>query len=191
MVTSLGFLPCAVTGNINTKSLPQKELEIKGWGFAKTKNINMNMYEVEYDWGTYMTMSGTYTIQLLSLFAQSDNTRDQKGKKSTKRCLMKASKRIKTDIGNDDYDDEVYEKFMQGSTCADSKNENAKWNEVHIELWKKLENIGTLDHFGVVHLSLWTDLIVNGTVSGVDEEPDWSRYRHIISVDPLPAKEGC
>lgn len=51
-----------------------------------------------------------------------------------------------------------------------------------------MENIGTLVHFGVVHLSLWTDLIVNGTVSGVDEEPDWSRYRHIISVDPLPKR---
>ena len=99
-----------------------------------------------------------------------------------------ASKRVKTDIGNDDYDGQVYEKFMQGTTCADSKNENAKWNEVHIELQKKLENIGTLDRFGVVHLSLWTDLIVNGTVSGVDEEPDWSRYRHIVSVDPLPKR---
>ena len=51
-----------------------------------------------------------------------------------------------------------------------------------------MENIGTLDRFGVVHLRLWTDLIVNGTVSGVDEEPDWSRYRHIISVDPLPKR---
>lgn len=61
-------------------------------------------------------------------------------------------------------------------------------NEVHIELRKTLEKLGTLDRFSVVHLSLWTDLIVNGTVSGVDEEPDWSKYRHITSVDPLPKR---
>lgn len=138
-----------------------------------------------------------YTVQLnkllvLSLFVHSDNTRDQKGKKSTKRCLMKnspsASKRLKTDIGDDDYDDDVYEKFMQGTTRADSKNEKAKWHEVHIELRKKLEKMGSLDRFEVVHLSLWTDLIVNGTIKGVDEEPDWSRYRHITSIDPLPKR---
>ncbi|KAL9985386.1 hypothetical protein ACROYT_G007782 [Oculina patagonica] len=136
------------------------------------------------------TNSGEQNIIRLAVVVDSDNMRDQKGKKSTKRCLMKnspsTSKRVKTDIDND-HDDEVYEKFVQGIN-TDSKNENSKWNEVHIDLHKKLEKIGTLDRFGVVHLSLWTDLIINGTVSGVEEEPDWSKYRHITSVDPLPRK---
>ncbi|XP_078355942.1 uncharacterized protein LOC144640732 [Oculina patagonica] len=136
------------------------------------------------------TNSGEQNIIRLAVVVDSDNMRDQKGKKSTKRCLMKnspsTSKRVKTDIDND-HDDEVYEKFVQGIN-TDSKNENSKWNEVHIDLRKKLEKIGTLDRFGVVHLSLWTDLIINGTVSGVEEEPDWSKYRHITSVDPLPRK---
>ena len=65
-------------------------------------------------------------------------------------------------------------------------SENNEWNEVHIDLRKKLEKTGTLNRFGVVHLSLWTDLIMNGIVSGSEEEPDWSKYRHITSVDPLP-----
>lgn len=50
------------------------------------------------------------------------------------------SKRVKTDIDNDhdDDDDEVYEKFVQGIK-TDSKNANSKWNEVHIDLPRKLE----------------------------------------------------
>lgn len=80
---------------------------------------------------------------------------------------------MKTDLG-DDYDEEVYEKFIQGSV-TDTKSENNKWNEVHIDLRKKLEKAGTLNRFGVVHLSLWTDLIMNGIVSGSEEEPDWSK----------------
>lgn len=162
------------------------------WNLQREKGFK----EISLPWGRNGYVMELYNSTekfktlVLSLFVHSDNTCDQKGKKSTQQCLMtnspSASKRVKTDIGNDNYDDEVYEKFMQGPTCTDSKNENAKWSEVHIELRKMLEKLGTSDHFGVVHLSSWTDLIVNGTVSGVDEEPDWSKYRHITSVDPMP-----
>ena len=93
---------------------------------------------------------------------------------------------MKTDLG-DDNDEEVYEKFIQGS-ATDTKSENNKWNEVHIDLRKKLEKAGTLNCFGVVHLSLWTDLIMNGIASGSEEEPEWFKYRHITSVDPLPKR---
>jgi len=185
-------LPCAVKGNINTKSPPQKGLEIsRGGGSQRQKKINICMKfncnfqrergfkEIFLPWGRYGYVMELYNTTekfktlVLSLFEHSDNTRDQKGKKSIQQCLMtnspSASKRVKTDISNDDYDVEVYEKLIQGPTCTDSKNENAKWNEVHIELRKTLEKLGTSDRFGVVHLSLWTDLIVNGTASGVYE----------------------
>lgn len=126
----------------------------------------------------------------IPLFVHTDNKRDKKGKKTAKRCLItnpsSATKKAKTDY-DDGFDDEAYEKFIQGSN-AGTKSENSRWNEVHIELRKKLEKSGTLNRFGVVHLSLWTDLIIEGTVSGSDEEPDWSKYRHITSVDPLPKR---
>ena len=58
----------------------------------------------------------------------------------------------------------------------------------HLELRKALEQAGTLDRYGIKHLRLWTDLIRDGTVSGCHEEPDWSKYLHVVHVAPLPKR---
>lgn len=68
------------------------------------------------------------------------------------------------------------------------KSKNNDWNTNHVELRRYLEKNGTIGRFGISHLSLWTDLIIEGTVSGPEEEPDWSKYKHIVQVDPMPKR---
>lgn len=65
------------------------------------------------------------------------------------------------------------------------KDNNAVWNKIHVELRKSLEETGQLNRFGIKHLSLWTDLIQKGEVAGPREEPDWSKYKHIVNVEPM------
>lgn len=97
-------------------------------------------------------------------------------------------------VGSDDddddkeFDDEAFNKFQNTSSAGKPalKDNNAQWNKSHIDLRKSLEETGQLSRFGVKHLSLWTDLIQKGEVSGPKEEPDWSKHKHIIDIEPMP-----
>ena len=97
--------------------------------------------------------------------------------------------------GSDDDDDlddiadeEAYMNFLANGTDDKLKDTNDNWNKVHVELRKSLEKAGTLDRYGIPHLSLWTDLIIEGRVSGVGEEPDWSKHLDIVKVQPVPKR---
>lgn len=88
-----------------------------------------------------------------------------------------------------DSDSEAFEKFIKNSNPEEKlKSKNSDWNTSHIELRRHLEKNGTLGRFGISHLSLWTDLVLEGTLAGPEEEPDWTKYRHIVQVDPLPKR---
>ena len=88
---------------------------------------------------------------------------------------------------SDASEDEVaFQRFLKkGADKGKLKSQNSDWNTCHVELRKALEESGTVDRYGIQHLSLWTDLILDGTVSGSHEEPDWSKYLH---VEPLPKR---
>jgi hypothetical protein len=97
--------------------------------------------------------------------------------------------------GSDDDDDlddiadeEAYMNFLANGTDDKLKDTNDNWNKVHVELRKSLEKARTLDRYGIPHLSLWTDLIIEGRVSGVGEEPDWSKHLDIVKVQPVPKR---
>ncbi|KAJ7369986.1 hypothetical protein OS493_034931 [Desmophyllum pertusum] len=86
-------------------------------------------------------------------------------------------------------DEAAYEKFIeQSSDKGKLKSSNSDWNTCHVELRKALEQDGTLDRYGIQHLSLWTDLIQDGKVSGAHEEPDWRKYLNVVHVEPLPKR---
>ena len=94
-----------------------------------------------------------------------------------------------TDSDSGDSDDEAaFQKFLKGQGQGKLKSSNDSWNACHLELRKTLEQAGTLDRYGIKHLSLWTDLIRDGTVSGCHEEPDWTKYLHVVHVAPLPKR---
>lgn len=94
-----------------------------------------------------------------------------------------------SDSGASD-DEAAFQKFLkvQGEGKGKVKSGNDSWNACHLELRKTLEQAGTLDRYGIKHLSLWTDLILDGTLSGCHEEPDWTKYLHIVHVAPLPKR---
>ena len=92
-----------------------------------------------------------------------------------------------SDCGDSD-DEAAFQKFLKGQGECKLKSSNDSWNACHLELRKTLEQAGTLDRYGIKHLSLWTDLIRDGTVSGCHEEPDWTRYLHVVHVAPLPKR---
>ena len=85
-------------------------------------------------------------------------------------------------------DEEAYMEFLATGTNEKLKDTNDNWNSVHVQLRKSLERAGTLDRYGIPHLSLWTDLIVEGRVSGVNEEPDWNKHLDIVKVQPVPKR---
>ena len=86
-------------------------------------------------------------------------------------------------------DEAAFEKFLkQGGGKDKLKSANSDWNTCHVELRKALEKAGTLDRYGIQHLSLWTDLMQDGTVSGCNEQPDWAKYLHVVHVEPLPKR---
>lgn len=105
----------------------------------------------------------------------------------------KRAKRRKTfppadsDSGASD-DEAAYQKFLKSKGEGKLKLGNSNWNTCHMELCKALEQAGTLDRYGIKHLSLWTDLIENGTLLGCHKEPDWTKYLHVVHVEPLPKR---
>ena len=123
-------------------------------------------------------------------------------KKAVKRNILSgaktASKQRKlagcgdVDDVNDDDDDggiadeEAYLNFLDEGSDGKLKDANDDWNSVHVKLRKHLEKSGTLDRYGIPHLSLWTDFIMEGRVSGVGEEPEWSKHLDIVGIEPVP-----
>ncbi|KAJ7391174.1 hypothetical protein OS493_019305 [Desmophyllum pertusum] len=86
-------------------------------------------------------------------------------------------------------DEAAYEKFIEQSADKGKlKSSNSDLNTCHVELRKALEQDGTLDRYGIQHLSLWTDLIQDGKVSGAHEEPDWRKYLNVVHVELLPKR---
>ena len=69
-----------------------------------------------------------------------------------------------TDSDSGDSDEAAFQKFLKGQGEGKLKSSNDSWNACHLELRKTLEQAGTLDRYGIKHLSLWTDLIRDGTV---------------------------
>ena len=92
-----------------------------------------------------------------------------------------------SDSGASD-DEAAYQKFLKSKGEGKLKPGNSSWDTCHMELCKTLEQAGTLDRYGIKHLSLWTDLIQDGTLSGCHEEPDWTKYLHVVHVEPLPKR---
>ena len=66
--------------------------------------------------------------------------------------------------------------------------ENDLWNDAHCALVRDLERKGTVGRYGVKHLKLWTDLILEGKSAGVGEEPKWENYIDQVGVPPKPAR---
>ena len=91
---------------------------------------------------------------------------------------------------SDASEDEVaFQKFLKkGAGKGKLKSQNSDWITCHVELRKALEKSGTVDRYGIQHLSLWTYLMLDGTVSGSHEEPDWSKYLHVVHVELLPKR---
>ena len=89
---------------------------------------------------------------------------------------------------DDELDEEIYMDFLATGTNEKLKDVNDNWNSIHVQLRKSLEKAGTLDRYGIPHLSLWTDLIVEGRVSGVNEEPEWNKHLDIVKVPPVPKR---
>ena len=71
-----------------------------------------------------------------------------------------------------------------------SKEENDLWNEIHISLVRDLETKGILWRYGVKHLKLWTDMIINGKCSGVGEEPVWEDHLEQVIIPPKSRKSN-
>lgn len=92
-----------------------------------------------------------------------------------------------SDSGASD-DEAAYQKFLKGKGEGKLKPGNSKWNTCHVELCKTFEQAGTLDRYGIKHLSLWTDLIQDGTLSGCHKEPDGSKYSTVVHAEPLPKR---
>ena len=64
--------------------------------------------------------------------------------------------------------------------------ENDLWNEVHCALVRDLEKKGIVNRYGVKHLKLWTDQIIEGKSAGVGEEPKWENYIDQVGIPPKP-----
>lgn len=72
---------------------------------------------------------------------------------------------------------------MSSSSSA-NKEENDTWNQTHVHLVRDLERRGSLWRYNTKHLKLWTDDILNGHSSGINEEPDWTKHIEAITVPP-------
>lgn len=58
---------------------------------------------------------------------------------------------------------------MQNGEKTATQEQNELWNEIHVNLVRDLERKGLLWRYGVKHLKLWTDMILGGKCSGVEE----------------------
>lgn len=65
-----------------------------------------------------------------------------------------------------------------------TQEENELWNQIHVTLVRDLETKGILWRYGIKHLKLWTDLILDGKCSGAGEEPTWEEYLEQVIVPP-------
>ena len=65
-----------------------------------------------------------------------------------------------------------------------TQEENELWNQIHVTLVRDLETKGILWRYGIKHLKLWTDLILDGKCSGAGEEPTWEEYLEPVIVPP-------
>ena len=101
-------------------------------------------------------------------------------KRATKRKLSLPATQlqgINTEIKLDsDYDeDERYQRYVEQfekdtKPGNKKKQDNSEWNETDMVLIRHLKKKGTRHRFGAQHLILWTDLIVQGRLTGPDEE---------------------
>lgn len=69
-----------------------------------------------------------------------------------------------------------------------TQEQNELWNEIHINLVQDLESKGLLWRYGVKHLKLWTDMIMDGKCSGVGEEPQWEEHLEKVII-PLKSRK--
>ena len=56
---------------------------------------------------------------------------------------------------------------MQHGEKTVTQEQNKLWNEIHVNLVRDLERKGLLWRYGVKHLKLWADMILDGKCSEV------------------------
>lgn len=83
--------------------------------------------------------------------------------------------------------------FSSDAVCQPDKPQKQKqpndlWNSIYCSLVRDLEKKGTKDRYGVKHLKLWTDEILEGRSSGVGEEPLWQNFISQVGVPPKPSR---
>jgi hypothetical protein len=64
------------------------------------------------------------------------------------------------------------------------RTENELWNDIHVSLVRDLEKKGIMWRYNISHLKLWTDMIYEGFLSGIGEEPMWEDHLEIVRVPP-------
>ena len=103
---------------------------------------------------------------------------------TTKRKLAISEKITDSDSEEDDY---RYEKFLKAQPLPSEskKKSNGQWNKIHVNLVRNLEKKGTRMRYGTQHLTLWTNMILEGRIS-MEEEPQWEKY--VDQTDVLPMK---
>lgn len=77
---------------------------------------------------------------------------------------------------------------MQRGEKTGTQEQNELWNEIHVSLVRDLEKKGLLWRYGVKHLKLWTDLIMDGKCCGVGEEPQWEEHLEQVITPPKSKK---
>lgn len=77
---------------------------------------------------------------------------------------------------------------MQNGEKTATQEQNELWNEIHVNLVRDLERKGILWRYGVKHLKLWTDMILDGKCSGVGEEPQWEEHLEQVIIPPRAEK---
>ena len=77
---------------------------------------------------------------------------------------------------------------MQNGEKTATQEQNELWNEIHVNLVRDLERKGLLWRYGVKHLKLWTDMILDGKCSGVGEEPQWEEHLEQVIIPPKSRK---
>ena len=77
---------------------------------------------------------------------------------------------------------------MQHGVKTATQEQNELWNEIHVNLVRDLESKGLLWRYGVKHLKLWTDMILDGKCSGVGEEPQWEEHLEQVIIPPKSRK---
>ena len=79
---------------------------------------------------------------------------------------------------------------MQHGEKSATQEQNELWNEIHVKLVRDLESRGILWRYGVKHLKLWTDMIIDGKCSGVGEEPQWEEHLEQVIIPPKSRKRS-